>query len=249
MDGELTVLLVDDEAEHRRDLRSALAAFPFVTVAGEAGGGEEALAFLLRQRVDLVFLDIEMEGVDGFQLARHLQTEYPELQVIFLTGHVDLAIDGYQYGPVDFLAKPVELMRLTQALRRAQRTKEQTWEREREDVTIGIHVDGGLEILRVSDVLYLEKSGRRVAVVDRRGSRLSSCDSLQKLQPVFEQYGFYRCHQSFLVALDKIRGIRTDDLGSSYSIQLEGVSKSVPLSRAKYNELRTLLGQRGLTIY
>lgn len=247
MERKISVLIIDDEAEHRAALRSALTAFPYVTVAGEASGGGEAVAFLQRQSVDLVFLDIEMGDVDGFRLARHIQSSHPGVQIVFLTGHVDFAIDGYEYAPVDFLVKPVDLMRLGRALGRVRENQETA--QETEEVSIGIPVDDGLEILNVNEILYLEKTGRRVAVVDRSGSRVSSCDSLQRLQKVFEPYGFYRCHQSFLVALNKIRGIRSGEYRNSYYIQMVGMDRQIPLSREKYTELRKILTQRGLTIF
>ncbi len=247
MEGNISVLIIDDEAEHRAALRSALAAFPYVTVAGEASGGGEAVAFLQRQSVDLVFLDIKIGNADGFQLARHIQSSYPGVQIVFLTGHTEFAIDGYEYAPVDFLVKPVDLIRLGRALERVRRSQETS--QESEEVSIGIPVNDGLEILNVNEILYLEKAGRRVVVVDRSGSSVSSCDSLQRLQKVFEPYGFYRCHQSFLVALNKIRGIRSGEYKNSYYIQMAGLDQQIPLSREKYTDLRKVLIQRGLTIF
>ncbi len=247
MEDQLTAFLVDDAPQHREALRSALQAFPFVSVAGEAGGGSEAVAFLQQHTVDLVFLDIELGDVDGFRLARHIQEWYPSTQIVFLTGHVDFAIDGYEFAPADFLVKPVDIMKLGRALRRVQQNK--AVHKEAESVTIGIHVDGGLEILNVDDLLYLEKTGRRVTVVDRNGSRISSADSLQKLEKVFEPYGFFRCHQSFLVSLSKIKGIRLDASRNTYTIQLSDTDQPIPLSRDKYPDLKAQLTQRGLTIF
>ena len=111
-----------------------------------------------------------------------------------------------------------------------------------------MQVNGGLEIIQVDSILYIEKQGRRACLVPAGGPRYRSYDSLQKLQGIFELYGFFRCHQSFLVRLDAIRGVRLDESRSFHKILLFDTEDQIPLSRGKYPELRERLADRGLTI-
>ena len=245
----LRILLVDDEQVCLDSLKAALASFPYVTVAGEARSGSEAIGFLQRETVDLVFLDIEMPDVSGFELARHIENAYSGTRLVFLTGHVDFALDGYEYRPLDFLIKPVNLLRLERVLLRAKKQREEEAQAQVPSVRIGLPVDGGLEIIEVDKLLYIEKEGRRVFLVCQNGRKYRSFDTLQKLFGIFEPYGFYRCHQSFLVRLGAIRSIRLDASKNSYNILLEGTEDCVPLSRNKYSELKELLQQRGLKIF
>ena len=211
-------------------------------------GGAEAAAFLRRTAVDLLFLDIEMEDVSGFDLARHIQSAYPKILIVFLTGHVDFALDGYEFKPLAFLIKPVNPLRLERVLFQAEELLGKTERKPSSSVRIGLQVNGGLEIIQVDSILYIEKQGRRACLVPASGPRYQSYDSLQKLQGIFELYGFFRCHQSFLVRLDAIRGVRLDESRSFHKILLFDTEDQIPLSRGKYPELRERLADRGLTI-
>ena len=189
-----------------------------------------------------------MKDVSGFDLARHIQSAYPKLLIVFLTGHVDCALDGYEFNPLDFLIKPVNPLRLEKVLLQAEELLGKREKKASSAVRIGLQVNGGLEIIQVDSILYIEKQGRRVYLVPASGPRYQSYDSLQKLQGIFELYGFFRCHQSFLVRLDAIRGVRLDESRSFHKILLFGAEDQIPLSRGKYPELRERLADRGLTI-
>ncbi len=243
----LRILLVDDEPHARSHLAALLEDFPHVTVAGSVSGGAEAVSFLRRTAVDLIFLDIEMGDVSGFDLARHIQAAYPKVMLVFLTGHVDFALNGYEFQPLDFLIKPVNPLRLERVILQAE---EQLRKRTPKTpaVRVGLQVNGGLEIIQVDSILYIEKQGRKVYLVPAKGSRYQSYDSMQKLQGIFELYGFFRCHQSFLVRLDAIQGVYLDETRNCHKILLLGTEEQIPLSRGKYPELRERLSGRGLTI-
>lgn len=244
----LRVLLVDDEPQSLEALRHSLGVFSYVTVAGTAGSGSEAVAFLQRETVDLVFLDIEMGDVSGFDLARNIQTAYPNILIVFQTGHAGFALDGYEYKPLDFLVKPVNLLRLERILLNATEVIEKRKSPRQSSVRLGLPMDGRIEIIQVDDVLYIEKEGRRVFLVDRAGKELTTHLSLQKLQDMFEPFGFFRCYKSFLVQVAAIRSIYLDDSKHSYNIALNGTDRIIQLSRDKYGELRERLMRDGIMI-
>lgn len=231
----LHILLVDDEPHARSHLAALLEDFPNVTVAGSVSGGTEAISFLRRTAVDLIFLDIEMGDVSGFDLARHIQSVYPKVMLVFLTGHVDFALNGYEFQPLDFLIKPVNPLRLERVILQAE---EQLGKRTPKTpaVRVGLQVNGGLEIIQVDSILYIEKQGRKVYLVPAKSSRYQSYDTMQKLQGIFELYGFFRCHQSFLVRLDAMQGVYLDETRKCHKILLFGTEEQIPLSRGKYPE-------------
>lgn len=244
----LRVLLVDDEPNSREHLAALLGEFPYVSVVGTAAGGGEAIGCLHRETVDLVFLDIEMGDISGFELARHICSAYPKVMIVFLTGHVDLALEGYEFKPLDFLIKPVNLLRLERVLLQARERLENQEQKREPSVRIGLQMNGGLEIIQVSDILYIEKQGRKVYLISANGRRYQSVDSLQKLQGIFEPYGFFRCHQSFLVQLAAIQSVRLDESKGYHNITFAGTDVQVPLSRGKFPELRERLADSGLMI-
>jgi len=247
MNSQLKVLLVDDEQICLDAIKASLSTFNYVSVVGEADNGTDAIKFLQSNEADLIFLDIEMKGINGFELARHIQSHYPGIMFIFLTGHAGFALEGYEYRPVDFLTKPVNLLRLEQALSRVRELKHH--DKPEKEVKIGVNVEGGFEIINVKDIAYIEKRGRKICIVCENGETFNCRDSLQKLELIFAEHSFYRSHQSFLVPIEKIKSIRLDDFRRSYVMQLKGKKEELPLSRDKYNELKELLLQKGIKFY
>ena len=244
----LKILLVDDDAEAMRITRRALALFDNAKVVGEVSSGMDAMAFVKANAVDLVLLDIEMQDMSGFEAATYLHKNYPKIQYVFLTGHTDFAVEGYAYQPLSFLVKPISVSRLERILELAEEKCHAAPEMAGAHRQIGLHVDARLEIVDVADVVYLETVGRKVRVVCQNGRILDSSETMKKLFSVFEDYGFYRCHQSFAVPLDRIESISADMFHRSYTIKLRGCDKEIPLSRDHAAPLRTILEQRGINI-
>ncbi|MCQ1530472.1 LytR/AlgR family response regulator transcription factor [Lutispora saccharofermentans] len=244
---QLKVLLVDDEQICLDAIKASLSTFNYISIAGEADNGTDAVKFLQNHEVDLIFLDIDMKDINGFELAKHIQYHYPDIMIIFLTGYAGFALKGYEYRPVDFLTKPVNLLRLEQALSRVKELKGHN--KPAKEVKIGINVEGGFEIINVKDISYIEKRGRKICIICENGEIFNCRDSLQKLEHIFSEHSFFRSHQSFLVPIEKIKSIRIDDFKRSYLMQLKDKKEELPLSRDKYNELKELLLQRGIKFY
>lgn len=244
----LRILLVDDDANGMRITRRALELFEDVKIVGEVSSGMDAIAFVKTAEVDLVLLDIEMEDMSGFEVASYLHKNYPKTQYVFLTGHTDFAVDGYAYQPLSFLVKPISISRLEQILTLAKEKCGQRTEQVPGCRQIGLHVDSRLEIINVQEVIYLETVGRRVRVFCQGGRVLDSAETMKKLCQVFEDYGFYRSHQSFAVQVDLIESISSDMFHRSHMIKLKGADKEIPLSRDRYGEMREILEQRGINI-
>ncbi len=246
---QLKVLLVDDEDICLEELKSSLATFKYIDVIGEATSGSDVIKFLQKyeKEVDLIFLDIEIKDINGFELAKHIQSAYPHVKIIFLTGHVGFALQGYEFQPVDFITKPINIIRLEQSLLRVKSLK--ISEKANREIKIGIHVEGGFEIITVNDILYIEKRGRKVCIICKNGAIFNSRDSVQKLECIFQNYRFFRSHQSFLIPVNKIKRISIDEFRRAYVVQLEGVKEHIPLSREKHSELKELLKNEEMEFY
>ncbi|HWC98981.1 MAG TPA: response regulator [Candidatus Sulfopaludibacter sp.] len=147
----MKALIVDDERLARSELRRLLAAHPEIEIAGEARSGEEALQLIGQLDPHLLFLDIQMPGMTGFEMLEQLE-DLPA--VIFTTAYDDYAIKAFEVNALDYLLKPIEPVRLAAALARvrppAERTRlEQVFVREGERCWI----------VRLSDIYLLESEG------------------------------------------------------------------------------------------
>ena len=247
---KIRVLIVDDDQHAIQLLKSYLKAYAYIEVVGTCNHGEAAMDFMRNHPVDLLFLDIEMDGINGLQLAKHLQSIYPEIMIIFVTGHAGFALKGYESHPVDFLTKPVNVLRLEKALNRVKELKSSTPVAAKDtNHKIGMKVDGGIHIVHVHNIIYIQKKGRKILIHCRNGEVLHSNDTMKNLETIFSAYDFYRPHQSFIVPLEQIKAIFPDAYSRSYSIQLTDDPTLIPLSRDKYQELKDLLLSKGVAIY
>lgn len=245
---QISVLIVDDDQNSIDILKGYLRSFPFIKILDEVNSGEDAITFLRKTDVDLLLLDIEMTGISGLELAKHIQPIYPNVAIIFITGHADFALEGYESGPVDFLTKPLDVLRLEIALNKVKKLKKPTKDKKKEQ-KIGMKVANGIQIIDVNNILYVEKKGRTIFIVCKNDESYRSTDTMKNLEMIFIPFEFYRSHQSFLVPVNQIKGIYPDVYSRSYSIQLIDSDVVLPLSRNRYPELKELLEQKGIHIY
>jgi len=114
----MKALLVDDERLARNELRRLLDNFPKINIVGEAANAEEAIQLIDELKPDLLFLDIQMPGKNGFELLQSLEGHVPE--VIFTTAYDEYAIKAFEFNALDYLLKPVEQHRLAEAIQRVE---------------------------------------------------------------------------------------------------------------------------------
>lgn len=242
----IKTVLLDDDALSRQAARAALAAYSDVTIIREFSESTDFFAFLKNESVDLLFLDIELDGETGFQIAGRMKTEHPEIMIVFLTGHSTYAIDGYDFSPVNFLVKPINAQKLFQTLEEVRRRMSNT-DNTRRTAKIMLRLKNGLEIIQVDDIRYFERRNRKIYMVCRDSEQSVSGYTMRELEMMLEPYGFYCCHQSFLVSLQHVSGLR-DARRQLYEVMVHDREETVPVSRHRYNDLTKKLKKIGNTL-
>ncbi|MCD8106603.1 MAG: LytTR family DNA-binding domain-containing protein [Oscillospiraceae bacterium] len=238
--NKIRVILVDDEPYVLDTVAALLQEYPDFSVVGTAESRDEALEILETTAIDAAFLDIQMPNGSGFMLASDIHKKLPGVSIVFLTGHAGFALEGYDYAPVDFLVKPVKRERFAETLQRI-RDHQSGSNRSSEPIKVGISTDDGMFLIDVNDIVYLEKKNRKVAVIRKSGEPLMTSASMQEMENVLSEYGFYRCHQSCLIPLSMAESLSSEEVGRSYRLTLKGVSEPIPVSRRKMPELKRLL--------
>lgn len=245
---QINVLIVDDDQHSIDILKGYLKSYPFINILDEVNSGEDTITFLRSHEVDLILLDIEMEGISGLELAKHIHPMYPYTSIIFITGHAGFALEGYESDPVDFLTKPINVFRLEKALNKVKQLKTPDI-KDKKEQKVGMKVANGIQIIDVNNILYIEKKGRQISIFCKNEESFTSTDTMKNLETIFYPFGLYRSHQSFLVPLKQIKGIYPDPYSRSYTIQLIDYDGKLPLSRNRHNELKILLEYKGINIY
>lgn len=246
----LRVFLVDDEPPARarlRDLLADCAAEVPSAVMGEAANGLEALGGIEASRPDLVLVDVQMPGMSGLELARHLQRMTPAPAVVFTTAFDQYAVAAFEVNAIDYLLKPVRAGRLATALRKAaDGTRVSAEALRRVDPQARRHLAsserGRIHLVPVGDILLL-RAEQKYVTARASGRDFLIEESLVQLEQEFEQI-FVRVHRNCLVARSRIRGAErlADENGEPrWSVLLQGLDEPVPVSRRQWPVLKSLV--------
>jgi two-component system LytT family response regulator len=258
----MNVLLVDDEALARRRLRRLLSDAPDVTVVAESGSGSAAIEALKMHRVDVVFCDIQMPGLDGFVVAESLQGPEAPL-LVFVTAHVTHAIRAFEARALDYLLKPVRAERLALALDRAREAlaarrsaayarqlrsviaqlDQEPNEAPRPAASTGaerIEVRDGERVRYVAadDVAWAEADGPHVRLHTAHGV-FEIRDTLAHLEAALDARRFVRIHRSFIVNVGQIKELQPWFGGDAVLILKNG--QQLKVSRTYRAQLKTRL--------
>src|SRR6185503_3478424 len=221
-------LIADDEPAARRGVRQLLANFPEFAVAGECRNGAEVLSALDTSPPDVVFLDIQMPGVDGFEVIKRRTVERMPA-VIFLTAFDQFAIKAFETEALDYLVKPVSEARFATTMRRLMKRLRATSNSTREE-TIVVTTSRGATVLHVSEIDWIEAAGNYSQLwVGTRSYFIR--ESLQLLEERVQKHGFVRAHRRALVRLDGVRELTRTRAGAPVAVLDSGVR--VPISRRR----------------
>jgi len=209
--AEWKVLIVDDEPAARRGVRQLLAAFPEFAVAGECRNGAEALAALDASAPDVIFLDIQMPGIDGFEVIRRRTIErMPE--VVFLTAFDQFALRAFDAEALDYLVKPVSEARFAATMKRLIKRLRSAATATR-DENIVVTTSRGATVINVAEIDWIEAAGNYAQLwVGPRSYFLR--ESLQLLEERVSKHGFIRAHRCALVRIDGVRELTRDRSGA-----------------------------------
>lgn len=224
--AKLRTLIVDDERLARLKLRRLLEEQPDVEIVGECGSGAEAVERIRAEQPDLLFLDIQMPGLDGFAVLREVGPERRG-RVVFVTAHDEHAVRAFEVEALDYLLKPFDRARFQQTLDRVRRERRPPFDQtldekiaalleriEKPAITeermdrILIRSAGRMTFLKLCDVDWIEADDNDLRFHAGRATHLVR-DTLRRLEPRLDPRLFLRIHRSAIVNIEAIAEIRS----------------------------------------
>ncbi|MEE3450453.1 MAG: LytTR family DNA-binding domain-containing protein [Acutalibacteraceae bacterium] len=251
----IRTIVVDDEHASAEATIAILKKFPEIKVIDYIDNSAELISKLPNTDAELLILDIEMPHNNGMNVASFVKKKHPQIEIIFCTGHAYFAADCYDFEPVDFVTKPINTARIQRAIERAQKKLRNTISEitiandkkpDTKSKKIGINAEGGYQIMDVDNILFIEKKGRKVYINTKGKKSLVSKYNLTQLEEILAPHDFFRCHQSFIVPIKKIRYVKNNQFGKTYSIILKESYDEIPLSRSKHAEIKEKLELYGI---
>lgn len=178
---------------------------------------------------DLVFLDIEMPVMDGITLAKEIRKRSVETRIVFLTGHVEYAIEGYEVNALRYLTKPVQEDKLREVLRFCM-------EKNTEGKQLVLREDGEDIIVKYPDLIYFEAQNQYVMVYTTNGSHLIRAN-IGDYESLLSEDGFFRIHRGYLVSLARVKKMVKGEV----IVRYEKKDIALPVSRSNVKALKEAL--------
>jgi two-component system response regulator LytT len=252
--GTISALIVDDEQLAREELSFLLRDFPEIEILDSAANGIEAVKLIEQLEPDLVFLDVQMPGLDGLAVIgkiREIGAVVPHF--VLTTAFDQYAVEAFRLDALDYLLKPVEKDRLAESVARARRSiedKQQTQEKSAEALAakapaqrtkLLVKANNRNLIVDAQDMIYATIDDGLITVVTAQFEGQSNYRTIEELQSNLDPDLFWRVHRSFLVNINKIREV-IPWFKSSFQLKMDDKKQTeIPVSRIQTRRLRTLL--------
>ena len=228
--GELHVRIAicDDEERYRIELKTILNKLLInadLNIDTFDDGNILADAFAASP-YDLVFLDIEMPALDGITLAKKIRSRSENVFIVFLTSHIEYALEGYEVNALRYLTKPVDIEKLKEVIRYVQ-------EKQGSSRQIIIKEDGEEILIDINDVIYMESMNQNVRIVTAKGEHVIRYN-IGDFEEQLKNDGFFRIHRGYLISLSKVKKLSGND------VILDG-GETLPVSRSNVKPLKEAL--------
>lgn len=252
----LSTLIVDDEKPARDELSFLLKSFPDVSVVGQGKNGIEALSLIKERAPDLVFLDVQMPGLDGFGVIQRLMDRKAKLpHIVFATAYDQYAVRAFEVNAVDYILKPFDKARLARAIGRAKQVQgteaspaerletlvSQMKSRAETPLKLVVKAQGRLFLVDAADMVCASINDGTITITTRDFEGTSNYRTIEELSESLDSDRFWRAHRSHLVNIDHIKEV-LPWFKSSYMLKMADKRESeIPVSRAQTKRLRELL--------
>jgi two-component system, LytTR family, response regulator LytT len=255
----INTIIVDDEKPARDELAFLLKGLPDINLIGQGKNGVDAVALIKEHAPDLVFLDVQMPGLDGFGVLKKLVEKKVKLpQIVFATAFDQYAVQAFDVNAVDYVLKPFEKARIAKAVQRARREIEASTspaERLEQLVTqlggitkqatpqpVKLLVQSGQRLLLVNseDVIFASIDGGMISVVARDLEGRSNYRTLEEMQGALDAETFWKPHRSYLVNIHHIKEV-VPWFKSTYMLKMSDKKQTeIPVSRNQIKRMREL---------
>jgi len=253
----MNTLIVDDEKPAREELAFLLKGFPEINVIGQGKNGLEAVSLIKEHAPDLVFLDVQMPGLDGFGVLKKLvERKIKVPHIVFATAFDNYAVQAFEVNAVDYVLKPFDKGRIAKAVQRARRAVEThsspterleqlvsqlgAGKQAAQPVKLLVKSQQRLLLVDSEDVIYAGIEDGLITVAGRDVEGTSNYRTLEELDEALDSDAFWRPHRSFLVNIHHIKEV-VPWFKSSYMLKMSDKKQTeIPVSRAQTKRLREL---------
>ena len=250
--GKINALIIEDNSESSRELISLLRDFDEIRVVGEAQNGKEAIDLINQSKPDLVFLDIQLPGMDGFEVLQKID-HYP--MIIFVTAFQQYAIKAFEVNGIDYLLKPITKTRLERAVKRVidvnrtldshkiMEVMEYMLKKKRQELLFSVKEGDQILVIPLEEVYYFKAEDQYTFLYTEEKKYFYN-STLKELAAMLDADIFCRINRSCIVALNKIKKLKKGFLNEYKVILSDSRNTAIKISKNHYPELKKRLNIR-----
>lgn len=240
----LKAIIVEDEYLAREELEYLVKSHSEIDIVASFEDGLEAFKYLQDHEVDVVFLDIQIPSIDGLLLAKNLHKSTHPPHVVFVTAYKEFAVEAFELEAFDYILKPYNEPRIISLLQKIEQAGRQAPKPQHEAAsnvsrTVNL-VKGERIIVTPCEQIYYAEADEKLTYVYTRTDRYVMQMTISEFVSRLPAEGFFRCHRSYCVNINKIREI-VPWFNSTYLIRLHDLSFEVPVSRSNIKAFRQLM--------
>ncbi|WKW43728.1 LytR/AlgR family response regulator transcription factor [Kosakonia cowanii] len=240
----MKVIIVEDEFLAQQELSWLIREHSQMEIVGTFDDGLDVLKYLQHNRVDAIFLDINIPSLDGVLLAQNISQFAHKPFIVFITAWKEHAVEAFELEAFDYILKPYQESRIVNMLQKLesawlQQAGTASSPQSRENATINLVKDERIIVTSIHDIYYAEAHEKMTFVYTRRESYVMPMNITEFCSKLPTAH-FFRCHRSYCVNLDKIREIEPW-FNNTYILRLRDLDFQVPVSRSKVKEFRQLM--------
>jgi two-component system, LytTR family, response regulator LytT len=255
----ITTVIVDDERPARDELAFLLRGFPEIDLIAQGKNGLEAVALIKEHNPDLVFLDVQMPGLDGFGVIKKLiERKLRVPQIVFATAFDNYAIQAFEVNAVDYVLKPFDKARIAKAVQRAKKMVEAHISpverleslvgqlgapkpKSAQPVKLLVKSQARMFLVDAEEMIYASIQDGTITIFARDAEGVSNYRTIEELAAALDGDVFWRAHRSYLININHIKEV-VPWFKSSFMLKMNDKRQSeIPVSRAQTKRLRELL--------
>ncbi|MFV2047038.1 LytTR family DNA-binding domain-containing protein [Metabacillus litoralis] len=242
----MKVVIAEDDLPSRKILSLFLSKMPSYQIVGEANNGEELIRYIVTEKPDIALVDIELPLINGMDAIKSCKKLLPNLQIIFITGNDEYALEAFGVNAVDYIIKPIEFDRFKHALQRASHMviKEEELVEDpsskKQENKLVLKYYNNITVIPTNDIYYIEKQERKTFIHTSNKvyqSSLSLEELLDKLPDNFVQ-----SHRSNIVNVSQIEYIESH--GQTYFAKFSGYKEPARISKLQLKSIQTIIARQ-----
>ena len=234
----MKVLIAEDNAASRKLLKHLIKTLPIYQIVGEAVNGEDLIHKMMIEKPDIVLVDIDMPLLSGMEAVKSCRKIVPSLQVIFITGHDEYALEAFDVNAIDYIVKPIERERLYAALDRAAAFLKQPLVKPQPPIKKDLMVKHHHQytFIPLEEIIFIERVDRKV-VIHTIQQKVELNEALTNLEDILDSR-FVASHRSFIINMQYLKTIEAS--GQSYKAYFKNYPDTAKVSKNKLADLQKL---------